>query len=262
MGNPLKALLLGILEGLTEFFPVSSTGHLILAGKALAFPEHIAQHFDVAIQLGAIAAVVVLYRSDFLKLLHPKSWSSPLFKNLICATIPPVIAGLLFYSTIKSYLFNPIGVACALIIGAIAMIIMDIRYGKVHEIQSIEKITPKHALVIGFAQCMALWPGMSRSASTMIGGLYMGLDYKTSAKFSFMAAVPLMVAAVLYDLIKGFHNLDSHSISLIGIGMGSAFIVSILGIKTLLKILHTYGFKPFAYYRILLGLSILGFYLL
>ncbi len=212
---------------------------------------------------GAIAAVVVLYRSDFPKSYYiPNRGPAHFSKTLSVPLFHFCNRGASLYSTIKSYLFNPIGVACALIIGAIAMIIMDIRYGKAHEIQSIEKITPKHALVIGFAQCMALWPGMSRSASTMIGGLYMGLDYKTSAKFSFMAAVPLMVAAVLYDLIKGFHNLDSHSISLIGIGMGTAFIVSILGIKTSLKILHTYGFKPFAYYRILLGLSILGFYLL
>jgi undecaprenyl-diphosphatase len=253
MGNPLKALLLGILEGLTEFFPVSSTGHLILAGKALAFPDHIAQHFDVAIQLGAILAV---------KLMHPRSWTSPMAQNLIYVTIPPVIAGLLFYSTIKTYLFNPIGVACALIVGAIAMILMDKKYGNAHQVQDISNITPKKAFVIGLAQCLSLWPGMSRSASTMMGGLYMGLDYKTSAKFSFMAAVPVMIAAVLYDFLKGVHSLDSHELGLIGIGMGMAFLVSILGIKSLIKVLNTYGFKPFAYYRIALGCLILGLYFL
>lgn len=262
MGNPLKALILGIIEGLTEFFPVSSTGHLILAGKALAFPEHISQHFDVAIQLGAILAVVVLYRADFLKLLHPKSWTSPLAQNLIFVTTPPVVAGFLFYSTIKTYLFNPIGVACALIVGAIAMIGMDKKYGKSRQIQDISKITPKKAFIIGLAQCLSLWPGMSRSASTMMGGLYTGLDYKTSAKFSFMAAVPVMTAAVLYDFIKGFHSLDPHAMGLIGIGMSVAFIVSILGIKSLIKLLNTYGFKPFAYYRIALGSLILGLYFL
>jgi undecaprenyl-diphosphatase len=262
MGNPLKALILGIIQGLTEFFPVSSTGHLILAGRALAFPEHIAQHFNVAIQLGAILAVVVLYRADFMQLLHPKSWRSPLAKNLIFVTIPPVIAGFLFYSTIKTYLFNPVGVACALIVGAIAMIIMDKRYGKSSHVQDISQITPQKAFVIGLAQCMSLWPGMSRSASTMMGGLYMGLNYKTSAKFSFMAAVPVMIAAVLYDFLKGFHSLDSHALELIGIGMGVAFIVSILGIKSLIKLLNIYGFKPFAYYRILLGSLILALYYL
>ncbi len=262
MGNPLKALILGIIEGLTEFFPVSSTGHLILAGNVLAFPDAIAQHFHVAIQLGAIAAVVLIYRDDFFKLFHPRSWTSPLSQNLICVTLPSVLAGLLFYDKIKAYLFNPIGVACALIFGAIAMLIMDKKYGKSHKIQNISKITPREALIIGVSQCLSLWPGMSRSASTMMGGLYMGLDYKTAAKFSFMAAVPVMMAAVCYDFLKGFHTMDVPTLKLIGIGMIVAFVVSILGIKTLLKILNTYGFKPFAYYRIALGCLILGLYFL
>ena len=262
MGNPLKALLLGIIEGLTEFFPVSSTGHLILAGNVLAFPDALAQHFHVAIQLGAIAAVVLIYRDDFFALFHPRSWRSPLAKNLICATLPAMVAGLLFYDTIKTYLFNPIGVACALIFGAIAMLVMDKKYGKSRRIVQISKITPREALIIGVSQCLSLWPGMSRSASTMMGGLYMGLDYKTAAKFSFMAAVPVMMAAVVYDFLKGFHTMDIPTLQLIGIGMSVAFVVSILGIKTLLKILNAYGFKPFAYYRIALGSLILGLYFL
>jgi undecaprenyl-diphosphatase len=262
MGNPLKALLLGIIEGLTEFFPVSSTGHLILAGDILSFPEAVSEHFHVAIQLGAIAAVVLIYRADFFKLLHPKSWTSPLFQNLVCVTIPSVVAGILFYDSIKTYLFNPVGVACALIFGAVAMLFVDKKYGKSRKIQDISKITPREAFVIGITQCMALWPGMSRSASTMMGGLYMGLDYKTAAKFSFMAAVPVMMAAVAYDFIQGFGQMDTPTLQLIGIGMVVAFIVSILGIKTLLKILNTFGFKPFAYYRIILGAIILGIYFL
>ena len=262
MGNPFKAILLGIIEGLTEFFPVSSTGHLILAGNVLAFPDALAQHFHVAIQLGAISAVVLIYRDDFFKLLHPRSWTSPLAQNLLCVTLPSIVAGLLFYDKIKTYLFNPIGVACALIFGAIAMLVMDKKYGKSRRIVHISKITPREALIIGVSQCLSLWPGMSRSASTMMGGLYMGLDYKTAAKFSFMAAVPVIIAAVAYDFFKGFHTMDIPTLTIIGIGISVAFIVSILSIKTLLKILTIYGFKPFAYYRIVLGCLILGIYFL
>lgn len=261
MGDMWKALFLGVIEGVTEFFPISSTGHLILFGEAVQFPEHIAQHFHIAVQLGAIFAVVFLYKTDFLPLLHPKNWRKKLTVNLILVTLPAIIAGLLFYSTIKTLLFNPLGVAVALIIGAIVMIITEKYKKTTSPSQSLASITKKQAFLIGLSQCAALWPGMSRSAATIIGGVWVGLNRQLAAKFAFMAAVPVMAAAVSYDLLKNAEHLTSEMLVLIAIGMLSAFIVSMLSITVLLKLLQRFGFMPFAYYRIALGLLILGWHL-
>ncbi len=258
----LKLIILGIIEGLTEFVPVSSTGHLIIASDMLNFNNDFAKLFEVVIQLGAILAVVWLYRNKILKLIlnifsDKKSYSFAV--NLLIAFLPASIIGFLFHSSIKAYLFNPITVAFALILGGIAIIIIEKLNIKEKTVEVLD-IDKKSALVVGLSQILSLIPGVSRSASTIMGGVCSGLSRKASAEFSFFLAIPIMFAATFYDLYKSSDVLNANSVIMISIGFISAFISALLVIKWFIKFISTHDFKIFAWYRIVFGIFLLIFY--
>ena len=253
MTDIINAIILGVIEGLTEFIPVSSTGHLILVGEWLKFSAADTATFDIAIQLGAILAVVVLYWSFFKQYVSCKTWFNYDMKVILVAILPACIVGFLLHGIIKAYLFSSKTVIWALFIGGIIMGVVDWFYMKKPEKKNLKvsDISLKQALIIGICQCAALWPGMSRSGSTIVGGLLSGLSYKTAATFSFIIAVPVMIAAVSYDLLKSFMILTIVDIQLISIGFLVSFIVAYAAIKTFLKILVKYKLLPFAIYRII-----------
>ncbi len=252
--NFLDALLLGILEGLTEFLPVSSTGHLIMASQLLGLSQTDFQKtFEIVIQLGSILAVVILFRDKLFGSLE-------LWKRLIIAFIPTGILGFLLYKLVKS-LFAPLVVAVMLIAVGIIFLIVDYFYKeKEHQVQSVEGISYKQAFFIGFAQSFSMVPGTSRSGATIIGGLLAGLNRKTAVEFSFLLAVPTMFVATFYDVFKNYHTLSLGNWQYLLTGFIVAFIVAILAIKLFLAFISRYNFMPFAIYRILLGIVFL-FYL-
>ncbi len=261
------AIILGIVEGLTEFLPVSSTGHLIIAGDLLNFTGDRAATFEVFIQLGAILAVVWLYRERFIKLLQltgPKSdhkhfqgWNG--IKLLALTTLPALIAGLALHGFIKHHLFQPATVAAGLAIGGVALIIFE-RFVHKPKTVSLDNLTPKQALSIGLFQVLALWPGVSRSAATIIGGMLQGVDRKTAVEYSFLAAVPVMIAATGFDLLSSLSSLQASDLPLFTVGFVMAFASAILAIKYFVKLVQRYTFTPFGWYRI--GLAILVLILL
>jgi undecaprenyl-diphosphatase len=258
MSEFIIAFLLGVLEGATEFIPISSTGHLILVGDALSFTGPVADTFKIAIQLGAILAVVVLYPAVFKRALTPRHWFSRENRLILTAIAPAMGLGFLFYDLIKTHLFGTTTVMLALFIGGIIMIIAEKTIGDTGETASFETLTFKQALTVGICQCAALWPGMSRSASTIIGGLISGMSHKFAAEFSFIIAVPVMVAAVGYDMLKSAAFLDKHSLILIAIGFTASFVVAVLSMLTFLKILSRFKLIPFAVYRIVLSGALMG----
>jgi len=258
----LKLIILGIIEGLTEFVPVSSTGHLIIASDMLNFNNDFAKLFEVVIQLGAILAVVWLYRDKILKLIlsilsDKKSYSFAV--NLLIAFLPASIIGFFFHSAIKDYLFNPVTVSFALIFGGIAIIIIEKLNIKEKTVEALD-INKKSALVVGLSQILSLIPGVSRSASTIMGGVCSGLSRKASAEFSFFLAIPIMFAATFYDLYKSSDVLNVNSVIMISIGFVSAFISALVVIKWFIKFISTHDFKLFAWYRIVFGIFLLIFY--
>ena len=259
MQNIIHAFVLGIIEGVTEFLPISSTGHLILFEDKLPLVGVQSETFIIAIQLGAILAIVTIYPEIFKKSLKHSEWFGKQNQLILLAISPALILGYLMHSTIKSVLFSPKTVAIGLGLGAILMIITDRFYSKGNETSSdldLSTISGKQALQIGCAQCLALWPGMSRSASTIMGGLWSGLSYEKSAHFSFIIAVPVMVAAVSYDLIKTASSLSFADFELISIGFLSSFLTALIAVKTFLKLLSKFKLFPFALYRLLLVLVI------
>ena len=247
----LEAAILGILEGLTEFLPISSTGHLILASWLMGIKQtETHKAFEVAIQLGSILAVVFLYRD---KLFH----SVELWKKLIIAFIPTGTLGFLLYKLIKS-LFSPYIVAVMLIIGGIVFILVELFYKEQkHHINSIEEIPYKKAFAIGFFQSLAMIPGTSRSGATIIGGLLLGLSRKTAAEFSFLLAVPTMFVATFYDIFKHHNEFQVDNWINLAIGFLFAFIFAVLSIKFLLSFISRHSFIPFGIYRIIVGLIFL-----
>lgn len=259
----LIAILLGLVEGATEFLPVSSTGHLILVGNLVGFTGARADTFEVVIQLGAILAVVWVYFQKFLGLLKWRNTDGFGGKNglrLLALTVfPALVAGALLRDYIKDYLFNPITVAISLLIGGIVIIIFE-RQSRNARITSLETIKPKQALQIGAIQVLSLVPGVSRAASTILGGIYVGLDRKTAVEYSFLVAVPIMVAATGYDLIKSLNQLNSSDFALFATGLVSAFIFAMIAIRFLLRYVKTNDFQPFGWYRILLGIVVLAIY--
>ena len=260
----IHAIILGILEGLTEFIPVSSTGHLIIVGELLAFDEKYSATFDIFIQLGAILSVVVIYFERFLKLIPNYNASDyedgfsgyTGLSKIALACIPAFVLGFLFHDIIKQLLFNPTTVALALIVGGIAFFVFD-KPNRSYTQHSLESISYKQSLYIGLWQCLALWPGMSRSGSTIIGGLIQGLDRKIAAEFSFFVAVPVMVAAVSYDMLKSMSEIDAIDWSLFAVGFITSFLIALLAIKTFLTFLNSHTLRPFGVYRILLGIVVL-----
>lgn len=249
---------LGIVEGLTEYLPVSSTGHLIVAGNLLDFSGEKASAFEVFIQLGAILAVVVLYWKRFTGLIPFNGENSGERKGfsgwkglalLALTTFPALIAGLLAHRAIKTYLFSPMTVAWALGIGGIGIILAE-KFKPDSVVDDLDGLTYRQALTVGLFQCIALWPGMSRSASTIVGGLFSGLDRKTAAEYSFLAAVPVMIAATSYDLYKEWHLLQFSDLGFFAVGFVISFIFAALAVKTFISLVQRWSLAPYAWYRI------------
>ncbi len=272
MENWYIAIVLSIVEGLTEFLPVSSSGHLILAGAMMNFSGEKAATFQVIIQLGAIMAVVVLYWPRFWGLLFPPAWDAQDMEGqtrfaglrgialLLLTSLPACVMGLLLHSYIKTYLFTPETVLLALVVGALFMIIVEKRampsmqaYKGEAKLISLDQLGPKEALGIGCFQCLALWPGFSRSASTIMGGMLLGTGRTLAAEYSFIAAVPIMVAATGYDLLKSWHVLSAADIPFFALGIVASFIAALLAIKGFVSLLSRMTLVPFAIYRLLMA---------
>lgn len=257
----LYSLIYGIVEGITEFLPISSTGHLILTGNLLhvPWPKEVKDTFEVVIQGGAILAVLVYYWRDFLKIRHigHDRGQQRLWLGVVLACIPAVILGVLFGDTIKAYLFRPSVVAWALIVGGVLMWLLESRKAT-PDTHDIENISPGKALAIGAAQCLALlWPGFSRSASSILGGMLLGLDRPTATKFSFYLGVPTLGGAALLDFIKSREILAQIGVVNVAIGAVTSFVVAYFAIGWLLRFVSTNNFKGFAVYRVVVGVLIL-----
>lgn len=250
----IQTIILAIIEGLTEFLPVSSTGHMILASSIMKIQDDtFVKTFEIAIQLGAIMAIVLLYLKRFFQ-------SFTIYFKLGTAFLPTAIIGFLAYPFIKAYLFNSVIVATSLIVGGIVLILIDKRVVKQQsKTDVLENITYKNAFFIGLIQCFSMIPGVSRAAATIIGGTFNGLDKKQATEFSFLLAVPTMFAATGYDLMKTPIVFSKHEIMLLGIGLIIAFITAWIAVKIFLKIVENYGFKHFGYYRIIIGIIFLLF---
>jgi undecaprenyl-diphosphatase len=255
----LNALILGIIEGLTEFLPVSSTGHLILAGQLLGFNDEKGKVFEIAIQFAAILAVVWEYRARLghsVATLRTEPASRRLATNLIVAFLPAAVLGFLFIKQIKFYLFNPIVVATALIVGGV-LILWAERRTHVVRAETIDDMTWRDALKVGFAQALAMIPGTSRSGATIIGGLFFGLSRKAAAEFSFFLAIPTMFAATLYDVYKNRDLFSADDIGLFAVGGAASFISALLAVRGLIRFISRHDFTVFAWYRIVFGLLVL-----
>jgi undecaprenyl-diphosphatase len=256
MDQWLTAILLGIIEGLTEFLPVSSTGHLILAGELLGFTGESSVAFKIAIQLGAILAILVVYWSRFwnvgMGLLRFDSGALAFTRNILLGFAPALAIGVIAYDAIRAAMETPEIVAVALIVGGIAILAIE-RMIKQVRFASVEAIPFGTALSIGLVQCMAMVPGVSRSGATIMGSLLMGVERKTAAEFSFFLAVPTMIAATVYALWKDRALLNADDLGMIGIGFVMAFIVAAVVVKAFVAIVGRYGFAPFAWYRIIIG---------
>jgi undecaprenyl-diphosphatase len=251
-----SALLMGIVEGLTEFLPISSTGHLILLGTLIGFQGPPGKTFEISIQLGAILAVVVIYRRLILDLLV-NMWRPGLQRfyvvNLILAFLPAAVIGATLHGTITTLLFNPWVVCVALVVGGIAIIAIE-RARPDPSIHSVPEIGPLAALLIGFGQALAMIPGTSRSGATIITALLVGVDRRTAAEFSFVLAIPTMFAATAYSLYKARAELDFSAFGQIGVGFVAAFVVAFFTVRAVLAVIGRIGFTPFGWYRIVIGL--------
>jgi len=256
----LKAAVLGVVEGATEFLPISSTGHLILAGDLLNFMNHDKRNvFDIAIQLGAILAVVWEYRTRFVSTfagIGRDPVANRLMINLAIAFLPLAILGLAFGDKIKAYLFKPIPVATAFIVGAFIILWAEKRQHTV-TIETVDDIRPIDALKLGFAQAVALIPGMSRSGSTIIGGLFFGLSRKAAAEFSFFLAVPTLGIASIYSMYKDRALLNTDDMGAWVTGFIFAFISAMIAVRALIRYVSHHDFTIFAWYRIAFGVIVL-----
>lgn len=246
----IKALILGIVEGLTEFLPVSSTGHLILAGDLLGANDERWSVFNIVIQTGAMLAVVWEYRRRFFNV------DVNLYRNLIVAFIPAAVLGLLFSKYIKAYLFHAVPVALAFMIGGVVILIVENRSFK-PRVEDTRAMTWLDALKVGIAQCFALIPGTSRSGATIIGGMLFGLSRKAATEFSFFLAVPTLVAAGAYDLLKHRDLFSRSDLPMFGVGALAAFVTAFIVVRWLIRYVATHDFKPFAWYRIAFGALVL-----
>lgn len=258
-----KAVILGIVEGITEFLPISSTGHMIIVGKFINFQGDFATLFEIVIQLGAILAVVFLFRNRIthsLKTLKPKEYGFVLWSKMLLAFIPAGVIGLLFHKVIEEHLMNPVMVSFSLLLGGIWMIFAENKYRKNDKIQEIEQVSYKKAFVIGCFQCFSiLLPGFSRSAATIIGGWMMGLSSIAAAEFSFFLAIPTMIIATAFSLLKAGTSLNGVEVAALIIGFIVAFIVALIVVAKFIEFLKTKPMKSFAIYRIIVGIIILIF---
>ena len=247
----LQALILGLVEGVTEFLPISSTGHLIVAGSLLGFSDARAGVFYIAIQTGAMLAVVWEYRSRFFRL-DLKLWT-----NLAVAFMPAAVFGLLFGSMIKQVLFKPVPVALAFIVGGVIILLVD--RGERHaRVKDTHLMTWRDALKVGIAQCFALIPGTSRAGATIIGGMLFGLSRPAATEFSFFLAVPTLCAAGAYDLWKNRALFSADDLGMFSVGLAVSFASAFVVIRWLIRYVATHDFRPFAWYRIAFGIVVLG----
>ncbi|MBM9521015.1 undecaprenyl-diphosphate phosphatase [Desulforhopalus vacuolatus] len=262
----LTAIILGIIEGLTEFLPVSSTGHLIIANMYYGFEGRFEAMFDIVIQFGAILAVVVFFRREIFPSFRGDREKEhedllqkiTLWKKIIFGFIPAVVLGVFLNEFLEKYLFNPKSVALALIVGAVLMVAAEKRAGKPF-VKDSDHITMKQALIVGFFQCLAMWPGMSRSASTIAGGMFCGLTRTVSAEFSFFLGIPTIMGASVYKLLKTGLDYNAAEWGALAVGTVVSFIVALVVIKFFMEWLKKHGLIPFAVYRVLLGAAILLF---
>jgi undecaprenyl-diphosphatase len=260
----LKAIVMGLVEGFTEFLPISSTGHLILAGSLLNFTGEKVKVFEIAIQAGAILAVMWEYRERIARVLaglfsEPRQQKFAL--NLIVAFLPAAVLGLVFSKAIKAKLFAPVPVALAFIVGALVILWVERRHKALPaaaRIETVDDMTLTDALKVGCAQAFALIPGTSRSGATIIGGMLFGLSRKAATEFSFFLAIPTLLAATAYSVFKDRALLTSADLPLFGIGGIAAFISAFLCVRWLLRYISSHDFTIFAWYRIVFGLVILA----
>ncbi len=249
-------IILGIVEGVTEFLPVSSTGHLILAGDLLGYDPERWKVFNIVIQLGAILAIVVLYWRTLLAvargLLARQPESLRFARNILLAFVPAVAIGLALHKQIEALLGRADVVAVALIVGGIAILVVERLAGKA-TVKGVADIPVKTAIGIGFIQCLAMVPGVSRSGATILGALSLGVERRTAAEFSFFLAIPTMLGATALELFKNRAALDAHEMNAIGIGFVVAFVTALVVVKAFVAMIGRYGFAPFAWYRIIAG---------
>jgi undecaprenyl-diphosphatase len=259
-----KALILGVVEGLTEFLPVSSTGHLIVVGSLLNFTDEHAKTFDVVIQLGAILAVCWEFRrriGTVVAGLPSRPEARRFTLNVIIATVPAIVLGLLFEKTIKAALFSPVPVAFALVVGGVVILWAEARQrargDAVVRVRDVDDMSALDALKVGLAQCFALIPGTSRSGATIIGGMLFGLERRVATEFSFFLAIPIIFGATGYELYKDWHLLSVDALGSFALGFVAAFISAFACVRWLLRYISAHDFTVFAWYRIGFGLLIL-----
>lgn len=257
------ALVIGIVEGLTEYIPVSSTGHMIIVGNMIGFTGTLADLFDVFIQLGAILAVLVVYKEKFIFILNTHHWfrkKGPSVFNIGVAMFPACLVGFIFHGFIKHQLFGPFTVIIGLILGGVFMIVAE-KMHKPFTVTDVDAITTKQAIKIGLFQCLSLWPGFSRSGSTIAGSLLLGISRKAAADFTFIMAVPLMFLACFYDLLKVIKDLSLDDFGVLTVGFVTSFVVAYISILWFLKFLNKSTLTGFAIYRFLVAIFALFYFL-
>jgi len=254
-----KALILGVVEGLTEFLPISSTGHLILVGDLLQFNDEKGKIFEIVIQCGAILAVCWEYSAKIVSVfahLTNDRGAQRFALNLLIAFLPVAILGLVFGKAIKAALFKPVPVAIAFIVGGLIILWAERRTHRI-TVESVDDMTWKDALNVGLAQCLALIPGTSRAGATIIGGLFLGLSRRAATEFSFFLAIPVLFAASAYELFKNRSLLSGSDLGWFGVGFVAAFVAAFFSVRWLLRYISGHDFTVFAWYRIAFGLAVL-----
>ena len=255
-----KAAIMGVVEGLTEFLPISSTGHLILAGALLGFDDAKAKVFDIAIQTGAILAVIIVYWQkirETLVALPTQRQAQRFSLNVFIGFLPAVVLGLLLGKAIKAHLFTPTVVATAFIVGGFIILWAEKRQATAVRVNSVDDMTPLDALKVGLVQCLAMIPGTSRSGATIIGGMLLGLSRKAATDFSFFLAIPTLVGAGVYSLYKERALLSVDDLPMFGVGLLFSFISAWICVRWLLRYIASHSFVPFAWYRIAFGCVVL-----
>jgi undecaprenyl-diphosphatase len=251
-----KTVLIGVVEGLTEFLPVSSTGHIILAEELLHFEGPPGKVFEIVIQLGAILAVCVLYRAKIFSTVTGVARRQPVALHfaatVIVAFLPAAVVGVAAHKYIKALLDKPVVVAIALIVGGFAILIIE-RFALRPRIKSVDEIDLKTALFVGVCQCLAMIPGVSRSGATIMGARVFRVDRATAAEFSFFLAIPTMIGAAVYDLYRNWSTLDWHGSGLIALGFVVAFFSALVVVAAFVRFISRHGFAVFAWYRIVIG---------
>lgn len=270
MSETIIAIILGVVEGVTEYLPISSTGHLILFGEALQFTGEKAKSFDVVIQLGAILSVLILFRERFVGLFsnlreavtrpsvvfEPGIFGAAGLVKLALTTMPAVVLGFAFRHKIKEHLFAPLPVAIAFAVGAFLILLVEDRQSDDRR-RGIEELTWQQSLCIGFVQCLALWPGMSRSASAIIGGMWVGLSRKSAAEFSFLVAVPILMLAALHDMVEIARVFSYEDLKLVAIGFVVSFFCALVTVRAFIGLVSRWSLRPFAYYRLAVAAVVL-----